>query len=59
MIHCQICNEFSDKSVYILEANTIYEARKLAIEKFKQDTVHHINFYDNGVYIEQMYNIKN
>jgi hypothetical protein len=56
MMYIQICNEFSDKSIYFLEAHSISEARKLASLKLKQYKVHHVNlFYENGVHMETFF----
>ena len=47
-IVCQICNEFSEGSVYILETDTIYQARILALDKLKHECVHHVNIYSKS-----------
>ena len=58
MFICQICNEFSSSSVYRLYTDTIYQARKLSIQKLKSDTVHHIVIKTNhGVEVERLYRI--
>jgi hypothetical protein len=50
----QICNEFSDNSVYVLECDSVYQARYLALEKLKQDTVDHVKIIVHGTISEKL-----
>ena len=57
VVQCQICNEFSEGSVYVLETDTIVQARVLALEKLKQNCVHHVNIYSKGTSTERVHRI--
>jgi len=53
-LQIQICNEFSDNSVYVLECDSISQARHLALEKLKQDTVDHVKIIEHGTIFEKL-----